>query len=388
MAITCTIDETGIHVPVYADVLEYLKEAFRGIYGSDIYIEEDSQDGQFLAIVAQAIHDCNTSLADVFNSFSPSKGMGAGLSSNVKLNGIKRKIPTYSTVDQLLVGQVGTVIENGYVSDSNGHKWYLPTSVVIPITGQITVTATCATAGAINAAVGDVSIIGTPTRGWQSATNLFVASPGNPVETNAELRRRQAKSTMIPSQTVLDGLRGSILAITDVTDCEIVENDTGATVGGISPHAIAVIAKGGSASAIADVIYKKKAPGTILEGTTVEDVDTGYGYTKSIRFYRPTDTPVVVEVDITPLRGYTTLVGASIQSAVATYINALTPGDTLYVKRLYTPANQDGTTNGATYKINHIYVAKGSDTPIDQDLVFNYWEEISCVPDNVVITGV
>lgn len=41
----CTIDEAGIHAPDFPTVLNWLKEQYRAIYGQDVYLENDSQDG-------------------------------------------------------------------------------------------------------------------------------------------------------------------------------------------------------------------------------------------------------------------------------------------------------------------------------------------------------
>jgi hypothetical protein len=57
--LACTIDENGISAPSYADILASLQASFQSIYGSDIYIEADSQDGQWLATIAQIINDGN-----------------------------------------------------------------------------------------------------------------------------------------------------------------------------------------------------------------------------------------------------------------------------------------------------------------------------------------
>ncbi len=104
MAITCTIDQNGITVPAYADILTYLKDAYRTIYGADVYLEPDSQDGQLLAIFAAAINDANAMAAAVYNAFSPATAQGVGLSSVVKINGIARAVASFSTVDVLIVG--------------------------------------------------------------------------------------------------------------------------------------------------------------------------------------------------------------------------------------------------------------------------------------------
>ncbi|MDC6130680.1 hypothetical protein PPH41_22675, partial [Burkholderia gladioli] len=61
-------------------------------------------------VFAQAIADSNSVAIGIHNSFSPSKAVGAALSSNVKINGIEREAPSYSSADLDLGGQAGTAI--------------------------------------------------------------------------------------------------------------------------------------------------------------------------------------------------------------------------------------------------------------------------------------
>ena len=106
----CQITDAGIVRPTFENVLGYVQSAYRGIYEQDVYLGADSQDGQFMALLANAIHDANGETVAAYNAYSPATALGAGLSSVVKINGIRRKSATYSTVDLLIVGQVGSVI--------------------------------------------------------------------------------------------------------------------------------------------------------------------------------------------------------------------------------------------------------------------------------------
>src|SRR5690349_17703370 len=126
------IDATGPHRPDYPTALQYLQDAYRAIYGADVYLEPDSQDGQFLAIMSAMAIDCLSYANEVYNNMSPSSAVGAGLSRVVKINGIRRQSPTYSTADLRIVGQVGTVITNGQAQDTLQQLWNLPPSVTIP----------------------------------------------------------------------------------------------------------------------------------------------------------------------------------------------------------------------------------------------------------------
>ena len=344
-----TIDETGCHVPTYDAVLAYFQNAYRGICGSDVYLGNDSQDGQWVAIIALAHYDSCTMAAAVYNSFSPTTAQGAGLSTNVKLNGISRAVATNSTVDLTLVGQAGTVITSGIATDGT-NRWFLPSSVTIPPGGSITVTATAEKAGDIAADPNTITTIGTPTRGWQTVTNALAAVAGAPVETDAALRRRQKVSTALPSLTVLEGITGAVATIDGVTRYAPYENDTNLTDGdGVPPHSIAMVVEGGDAQAIAAAIAAKKTPGAYTHGTTTEIVVDQYGLEHPIRFFRPTTKRVKVEISLNVFTGYTSGIGGQIQEAVAAYISDLTIGEDVLLSRLFLPAQLYGNSQSHTF---------------------------------------
>ncbi|GAC1042247.1 baseplate J/gp47 family protein [Rhizobium sp. No.120] len=384
----CTIDATGIHVPSYTDVLTYLQNAYRAIYGADVYLEPDSQDGQLLAIFALAISDANSMAAAVYNSFSPATAQGAGLSSVVKLNGIQRGVASYSSVDLTLIGQAGTTINNGIASDTNGNQWLLPASVTIPSGGEIIATAMAAEAGAITADVGSVTTIATPTRGWQSVTNASAAAVGAPVEDDATLRKRQTTSTMLPNKTVLEGVVGAVANLTGVTRYAAYDNDTDVTdANGIPGHTFALVIEGGDAQTIANTIALKKGEGAGTFGTTSETVIDSYGVSHVIRFSRPTLVPISVAITVKALGGYTTTVENSIKDAVAAEINAtaIGGGQSGVVEWDSAVSAAKGVPSSAAFRVTSLTLsrASGAGTP-DVPLAFN--EASACDVMDITVT--
>lgn len=390
MAITTTaptIDANGITAPTYAEVLEYLKAQYRAIYGPDTYLESDSQDGQLLAVFASSINDANATAIAIYNSFSPSSAQGAALASNVKINGIAKKAASYSSADLLLVGQAGTQISNGMAKDGNGNKWALPAMVTIPPSGSITVTATCQTIGAVAAAAGTITQIGTPTYGWQTVTNAAAVAVGAPVETDAALRQRQSVSTALPSLTVLDGIIGAVSNISGVTRVAAYENDTDATdANGIPPHSISLVVEGGDSAAIANAIAAKKTPGSGTYGTTAIVVQDVYGRPITIRFYRPAAAAITATVNLKALTGYTTQTGAAIQQAVSDYVNSVALGGgksgSVEWGDAITAAN--GVGGGLTFKLTGLTLSGpgGAGSP-DVALAFN--QAASCSPASITL---
>jgi len=383
----CTIDENGIFKPDYDDLLAYLAAEFRTIYGEDIYIDPDSQDGQMLAIFAAAIDDANAMAVQVYNAFSPSSARGVGLSSVVKINGIKRLVPSFSTVDLLITGQAGTTILNGIAQDTSGAQWLLPASVTIPVDGDIIVTATAKDAGALLAAPGTITTIGTPTRGWQTVANPAEAVSGQPVEMDATLRRRQTVSTALPSRTVFDGTIGAVASISGVTRWKGYENDTGVTdSNGLPAHSISLVVLGGDATAIAQAIADKKGPGCATYGTTSVDITDEFGVTRAIKFYRPTTATIKVAVAVTAQTGFTTAIETAIKQAIVDWVNGLDIGEDVEFAEIYVPANLNGDLARRTYKITGLTIAKNTGSLGSSDLVVAFNEAPTAALTDITIT--
>lgn len=373
--IACTVTNTGITAPTYDVILAWYQTQYRAIYGADIVLDNSTQDGQWIAIQAQAMNVCNQAMITVFNSFSPAKAQGAALSSNVKINGITRDSATNSTCDVVISGDVGTVITNGTVQDTvNRNTWNLPASVSIPEVGSITVTATCSVSGPVTGAIDTLTIIGTPTDGWTGVTNKTAAAIGHPMQTDASLRLQQAGSTMLPSVAIMDGIEGGILALQGVSDVKGYENDTDAKdANGIPANGIAMVVEGGDAKEIATVIANKKSMGVPTYGTTTETVTDSSGTQRTINFFRPKETNIYVKLTLKALANYTTTIGQSAAQGIADYLSTQDIGSMLYVTRLYKAATLADADGGLTYDILNIEIGRsaGSVAASNLQLAFN-----------------
>ncbi|EAW1232603.1 hypothetical protein RG97_21665 [Salmonella enterica] len=389
LGLSATVTAQGISAPDYQTILNTLTSYFRQIYGSDAYLEPDSKDGQMVALWALSVHDANNTAIAVYNSFSPTTAQTAALSSNVKINGITRKIATNSTADLLLTGTAGTTITNGSARDKNGIIWNFPASVTIGVDGTVLVTAICSNSGAVAALAGTITTINTPTRGWTSVTNPAAATVGAPAETDAELRIRQGQSVAIPSITPFEGVDGAIANIAGVTRHKLYENDTGKTDGnGLPPHSISAIVDGGDVTEIARTIRGNKGQGVRTWGKTSVTVPDKYGNPHIISFSRPTDVPVYGKITLKVFAGYTSQIGVQIQQAVADYINRLMIGDPVLLSRIYSPANLGVVSGGNAryYDIQELLIGKSPETAAAANINIAYDESASCKPENIIIT--
>jgi uncharacterized phage protein gp47/JayE len=378
------VDETGVHVPDFPTIQNYFLDAYRSIYGADVYLDPDGQDGQLLGIFSLAISDANASFVGVYNSFSPATAIGDGLSRVVKVNGIVRKSPTRSSVDVFVIGQAGITVTNGVIQDVAGFQWLLPPVVVIPLSGQTLVTATCAVLGAVSAPIGSVNKIVTTQAGWQSVLNEVAATPGDPVETDAQLRIRQRRSTAIPSLGIVDGLAGDLWSLSNVRSVTVYANDTGGIdERGVAGHSLAVVIDGGDANAIADMIARKKGGGVSTTGTTAVTTIDAFGVPSTIRFFRPTTVPITWVVTLEALGGYTMNIEAAIAKALSDWTNALGVGGRVRIKRAYVPANLSGGPSSETFELTGLAVARDGLATADADVPIAFWEQPICDPSYV-----
>lgn len=359
------VSATGISAPDYADIYAQLQSLYWQIYGTDADLDPDSQDGQLIAVFAQAIYDTNMLAVAVFQAYSPTYAQGAGLSSVVKINGIRRDVATASTVPVTLTGTYGTPVVGALIGDSLNlnTQWSIP-NVTIGEGGTVDTTATSTADGAVTAGAGTLTEILTPIAGWQEVTNTAAATVGAPVETDAALRQRQSRSTALPAQTPLESIYANVADVVGVERLKVYENDTDVTDAlGIPSHSICAVVEGGVAQDICAAIAAKKSPGTGTYGTTTVIVIDQNGVPDTIDYFVLQDVPVTVSVVVEPLAGWVTSTEALIQQAVAGWLNSLDIGVVDYLNKLWAPANLNGDVTLAA--VNAYLTAQGQ-TPVTQ----------------------
>ena len=287
------VDSTGLVLQSLADIVTELETGFKTIYGSDINVDPNSPDGQMINLFAQSKIDILDCISQVYGSFSPTSAVGVALDQRCALNGVYRQgavktiVPVNITFDRqtFLVGEDDLSGLPFTVSNAGGDKFYL----IDGFTGATGITGQpfrAAIAGAISCPSGSIGKIETITLGVTGVNNsLTPTTVGVDEETDASLRYRRALSTAQPSQGYIAGLKSAILALDNVTHCEVYENVTDAIDGNsITPHSIYVVVEGGTDADIADVIYRKRNAGCGMTGSTSVPVDIGNGFDLTVKF--------------------------------------------------------------------------------------------------------
>lgn len=381
------VTENGISAPSYEEILTYFQGEARRIFGEDINLNADTQDGQLITIFAAAVNDVNAQAIATYNSFSPLTAKGIALDNAVAVNGVTRQEATASQVDLLIIGQAGTTIINGVALDAFENRWLLPAQVIIPVSGEITVTALAEELGAIEAAPNTINRIGTPTLGWQSVSNPFAATVGVAVETDNELRNRQVQSTALPSVALWEGIIASLLDLDGVTRVSGVNNDTDTVdSNGIPAHTIAMIVEGGQVDEIGETIFIKKCEGTGTFGSVSTTYVDEYGFPHNILFSRPTIVPIYVTLTITPAADYLSSVANELRERVVTYINSLSIGTSVNIGRVLASALTSCPTVDTRFDIVSITMGTSAEGQSGASVPIRWNEAALCSLENVTIT--
>jgi uncharacterized phage protein gp47/JayE len=352
-----TITSAGITAPTYNDILQSLIASFQAIYGADIVVSADSQDGQMLAVYAKAIYDQNQAIITTYNSMSPYYAQGAQLSSLVKLSAITRNVPTNSTAIGNVVGNSGATIIGGVVKDVSGNLWNLPAVVTIPNSGIIAVTVTAQQVGSIPAQIGDISSIYNPQFGWSAFSNTSSATQGAPVESDAALRRRQAISSSLPALSILAAIYAAIGNVSGVTRWFVYENATNAVdSNGLPPHSFCAVVEGGTTTTVATAIQSRKPPGIQSFGTTAVNLLDQFNLPVTINYTALSYVEVFVLTTIQSLTGYTAAIGTELIAAISSFINSLTIGEGAYYSQINAAASLIGIPDGQTFYIQSLYM--------------------------------
>ena len=343
------ISETGFQRKRLDILLTELNAEMKNVFGSNFDISPESAGGQVNGVLSESNSNLWQVAEEAYDAFNPSKAIGTSLSNLVQLNGITRKPALESITVLIITGTQSTIIPSGSLVSTSDTKVQFSTndSVVIGVGGTVNVNATAVEVGPIEALATTINTIDSPVTGWDSVSNTADAILGQNEETDVELRARREKSVSRDAVAILESVLAEVLAVLEVTNASIVENDTDITSGlGVPPHAFETIVSGGADADIADAIFLKKPVGIQAHGDTIVVVTDSQGFSHSIGFSRPTEIDIYVEIDVTSLIGFPTNGAEDIKQAIVDYANGIlvegrefNVGDGVILSELYTPIN-------------------------------------------------
>jgi hypothetical protein len=307
------LDGDGLTVKTRSEIVNDLGAAMQGIYGADINIDQNSPDGEWIGIMAQAAVDIRELLVGIYNSFNPDRALGVPLDERVVINNISRRGGTFTvqpvsiTVDRTVTLQgldanYNDVNATGYtVQDDAGNQFILVDSDTIA-TGTHSLNFRSKILGQVETTVGTITNPVTVVLGVTGINNPSGALEiGQNEETDAELRLRRQYSVAIASDGYLNGLLAAVLNLDGVSDAALYENVTNVVDAyGIPAHGIWLVVEGGANTDIAQLIYTKKSYGADMRGQVEVEITTASGNILVVKFDRPTAKDLYIRFDIQP----------------------------------------------------------------------------------------
>ena len=330
--INLIFNENGLNIPSYEDIYNDFLAKIKAKMGDDFYLDSESPDAQYLAILALAQYDTCLALQQMISSMYPSTAQGVNLDRICSYQNISRFVATSSICPVNIVGKPGTTISNMIVSDVNNELWNVEDGTISEL-GTITLNATSVNPS-IYAGIGEIVNIVEAPKDVESVKNTQPCIQGRKNESDAELRKRRTSSVLMSSVGTIDAVYGSLINLDGVSNLNVLCNVEDVTVDTVPANTLCVSILGGDATEIAKIISNKKSPGCNLVGTTEVSLQKG-NYVETIKFYRPEYVQCKIQVIITPLTNYAEEYGQQIANKIKEYVSSLHIGEYIYIGKLY-----------------------------------------------------
>ncbi|HGF8925528.1 baseplate J/gp47 family protein [Yersinia enterocolitica] len=297
-------DNNGLQTDTFRDLFQTLSNSYKGIYGQDIDLDQESPDGQRVALEAQARTDIEAAIQWLYSQMDPDFNTGDMQQIIAKLHGLYLRPGSRSQRDLNVVTDRPVFLYSGYkIRDQSNQVWFVRQNVTIPA-GTTTVTFFAQDFGKVTGLIADTFTQLTPELGVLSITSDVVAVVGRDEETPEEFRQRRNRSLENPATGSTGAIFAKVAQLAGVTDLNIGENDTKVDnpATGIPANSIWLVVEGGAVSDIVEVIVKQKGGGTGVKGEVtgryIETLVRPDGSTLSIAHDMQFDRPVYIPLHI------------------------------------------------------------------------------------------
>lgn len=309
------LDGDGLTLPTLNNIIVFLENGFKNIYGNDINLNSNTPDGQIINIFAQILTDINEVIISLYNSLNPNLSVGVSLDSLVAYHMIARNKGSYTIVPITInVNKSLTIkgLDNNYnsleasnvftVSDNSGNQFYLINSYTFEAEEKNkTLQFRAKDIGQVQVSLESITNIDTPQVGIISVINSSnVTTTGANEETDLSLRDRFNKTYANGGMGAFDNIISALLSLEGVTIASGENNSSNVTsLVGTPPHSVWLIVQGGSDEDIANAIYSTLNAGCGMRGDTIYTVYTPQNVAVDIRWDRPSYEDLYIRFTIT-----------------------------------------------------------------------------------------
>ena len=234
----------------------------------------------------------------------------------------------------------------------------------------------------VEAKVGAISKIQSSVLGWRSVNNYLPVFASRPVESDEEYRYRLnlCRGKAVGSY---DAIWMRLMSIRGVSFVNVRENLKPTESNGIMNAGIAITVQGGVEDEIAQEIYDCLPVGIATSGVIEKTVLDFNGGQHPVRFSRPDQVPLQINMSITIYNDFPSNGKQLIKQAIVDWFNSLRVGDDVHYSRLYEPINSI-----RGFSVNSLKLSKVGNTPSTDNIRLNYNEIPIITPDRIIIGGI
>lgn len=262
-------DNNGLQIDTFRDLFQILSDSYKAIYGQDIDLDQESPDGQRVAIEAQARTDIEAALQWLYSQMDPDFNTGDMQQIIAKLHGLYLRPGSRSQRDLKVTTDRSVLLYSGYkIRDQANQIWFVRQDITVPA-GTTTVTFFAQNFGKVTGLASDIFTQLTPELGILSIISDTAVVVGRDEETPEQFRQRRNRSLENPATGSTGAIFAKVAQLAGVTDLNIDENDTkfDDPDTGIPANSIWLVVEGGAVSEIVEVMVKQKGGGTGTKGS-------------------------------------------------------------------------------------------------------------------------
>lgn len=316
------LNGSGLTLANQAEITAYLTTNYQAIYGPQINLGPNTQDGEMLAIYVQSTLDEYDIFATLYACRDINQAVGTQL--DTLIYWIQRLGGTYSqylitiTVSQALTlyGQDQTTQPVFTIADASGNQYQLVSTHSFSGAGTVAgFVFEAVDPGAVESGATSITVPVTNVLGVTSFTNPSGTPSvlGINAETDAAFRLRALASVAIPSQGFFNGLYAGLSNIPGESKIILCENylqstspNAATSVPGIPGNCIWVIAQGvASPATIAQTIYNQRSLGCNMKGAQSYNITQADGSTFTVYWDNVVEENIFIKFTATSINGTT-----------------------------------------------------------------------------------
>jgi hypothetical protein len=331
------ITRSGTINPDTSSILTDVQTEYKEAFGDTLDVAPETPQGLLINAETLARQKVITNNAELANQLNPNLSGGIFLASVLALTGAEfgKSKPTLVVVTA--AGQIGTLVTvDTRISMGITEPLFQPIdNFIIGPNGTATAIFQSLDLGPIPAPAGELTTIVLGPLGLETVTNEANGVLGVLTESDQAARLRRRNTLALQGMSLAEAIKSALYDLDGVKSLEFRENWNAFSIiiDGVTliPHSIYACVDGGTQTDIVDVLNLKKTGGTGYNGNiTVPTLNQFSGQVIDVKYSRPDDVPIVIEVTVKGGSAIVDPVG-SVIAAVLAYANGEIDGEPGFV---------------------------------------------------------